>query len=117
MTTRKSRGSETQTMLAHLWYQQNGWPYCEPIGAGVNGVDLTGMAGLSVEIKASSVSHFRPHDWLKQAGAHPGVPFVIWRPPGGGPSNIGRWPVIMRLDEHTRLLHAAEYGDRKEIVR
>jgi hypothetical protein len=45
-----------------------------------------------------------------------GLPFVVWRPNGYGPERIASWPVILRLDDFTDLLHAAGYGDSPEQV-
>jgi hypothetical protein len=107
-TWRKERGRETERLLAAYW-RERGWPYAEPVGAGRPGADITGMPGLAPEVKA--VKSFSPQRWLRQARTHDGTPFVVYRPDGLGPVTIGRWPVILELDEFTRLLRAAGYGD------
>lgn len=117
MTTRKSRGAETQRVVAG-WYAERGWPFAESTGAGRPGIDITGMPGLAVEVKARR--DFSPLTWLKQACGqrHRGLPFVVHRPDGMGPAALADWPVTMRLEDHTALLRAAGYGDseRYELV-
>ena len=112
-TSRKRRGSETQNAVAE-WYRQHGWPYAESAGAGRSGVDVTGMIGLGPEVKARR--ELRLVEWLRQACKRPTslLPFVVHRPDGMGPASIADWPVTMRLEDHTRLLRAAGYGDPEE---
>jgi hypothetical protein len=107
VTTRKQRGHETETTVS-AWFKLNGWPYAEPVGAGRNGTDVTGMPGLTIEVKARR--DFVPTQWLKQHALSPVPAFVVWRPDGFGPAAIGSWGVMMRLDDFTSLLHAAGYG-------
>jgi hypothetical protein len=106
--SRKRRGSETQSAVA-AWFAAHGWPYAEPTGAGRTGSDVTGVPGLACEVKARR--ELRLTAWLRQAATGTGVPFVVHRPDGMGPAAIGGWPVTMRLDDFTQLLHAAGYGD------
>ena len=40
-----------------------------------------------------------------------GLPFVVLRCDGQGPAVTGDWPVILRLEDFTGLLHEAGYGD------
>lgn len=105
---RKHRGMRSQKVLAD-YYVGHGWPYAESTGAGRAGVDITGMPGLAPEVKARR--NFEPVAWLKQADREAGVPFVVFRPNGMGEANVGKWGVLMSVDEHTRLLRAAGYGD------
>jgi len=124
MPTRKQRGSETQSAVA-LWFKAHGWPYAESTGAGRNGTDVTGMPGLLVEVKARRDLNLTT--WLKQhdqeslqVAAHgpPGtwLPrcFIVHRPDGYGPARIAEWPVTMRLDDFTALLHEAGYGSGED---
>lgn len=104
----RQRAHETETAAAR-WYAEHGWPFAEPVGAGRNGADLTGLPGLAAEIKARR--DFSMTTWLNQATGHRGgLPFVLLRPDGYGPARIAEWPVIMRLAEHTELLRGAGYG-------
>lgn len=124
---RRQRAHETETVTAR-WFAANGWPYAEPVGAGRDGTDVTGLPGLLVEVKARR--EFRPVEWLRQHalpvshGHEPQIrngrgviiqhgeplPFVVWRPDGMGPVAVGSWGVMMRLDDFTSLLHEAGYG-------
>lgn len=104
--TRKRRGAETQTAVAR-WFATHGWPYAESAGAGRPGTDVLGMPGWIIEVKARR--DFAPLAWLRQHG--PGNCAVVHRPDGAGPAVIDGWPVTMRLDTFTRLLHEAGYGD------
>jgi hypothetical protein len=107
--TRKYRGYATQKLVAQ-WFAARGWPFAESTGAGRPGVDITGMPDLAVEVKATAGDVTGA---LAQANRNrgEGLPFVAWRPNGYGPERIASWPVIMRLDDFTTLLHAAGYGD------
>jgi hypothetical protein len=110
-TWRKERGRETEKLLAAYW-KPRGFPFAEATGAGRSGTDVTGMPGISVEVKATRAC--APADWIRQAGRRPGLPFAVWRADGLGARHIDQWPVIIRLDEFTRLLRAAGYGDAEE---
>lgn len=72
--------------------------------------------GLSVEIKARR--DFAPLQWLGQAARHPtgGLGIVVLRPDGGGPGNIGGWPVIMRHVDFLTLAEAAGLGEGRPHV-
>jgi hypothetical protein len=108
--SRKQRASDTQTIVAR-WFAGEGWPFAEPVGAGRPGTDVTGMPGLCVEVKARRQLDLT--GWLRQhaSNGRGGLPFVIHRPDGYGPARIADWPVTMRLDDFTRLLRQAGYGE------
>ena len=106
------RWSETQHLVA-AWLKAHGWPHAEAVGNGRPGVDVTGAAGLSIEVKSLKDDR-RPAAMLKQAAKRAGLPLVIYRPPGYGPSNLADWPCILRLEDATKLLAAAGYGDGAE---
>ena len=111
--SRKHRGYRSQKVAAE-WFQQHGWPYAESTGAGRSGVDITGMPGLAVEVKARS--KFEPLAWLKQAAKErAGLPFVILRCNGQGEESVGQWGVLLSLEEHTKLLRQAGYGEPLDI--
>lgn len=111
---RKVRGAETQNGVA-AWFRVHGWPFAESAGAGRVGRDVTGMPGLAPEVKARA--EFTPMAWLRQAEAAAGedLPFVVWRPNGMGPANIGKWGVMLSLEDFTALLRLAGYGDGYEV--
>ena len=108
---RKRRGADTQHIAAQ-WFRDHGFPYAESTGAGRTGSDITGLGSLCAEVKARA--DFNPIAWLRQASKHKtypdDLPFVIWRPNGHGPADVGAWPVMLRLDEFTALLHDAGHG-------
>lgn len=106
---RRERAHETETIIAR-YLTESGWPWCEPVGAGRQGADLTGTPGLSFEIKARRDLNLPA--WLRQASldSRGGVPLLIHRPDGFGPATVRLWPASMRLADLTGLLHAAGYG-------
>ena len=113
---RRQRGSETQTTVA-AWFKVNGWLYAEPVGAGRGGTDVTGLPGLLCEVKARRDLNLPT--WLRQHALGDGVyrphlPFIVHRPDGYGPERVASWPVTMRLDDFTSLLHEAGYGTKEE---
>lgn len=107
--SRKSRGYRTQLVVAQ-WFQQRGFPHAESAGAGRTGIDVLGMPGLAIEVKARRDLALTA--WLRQAakeGRH-GTPVVIHRPDGFGEVSIAAWPVTMTLADFTTLIHEAGYG-------
>lgn len=110
--SRKARGRRTEKVLA-LYYNR-WWPFAEATGAGRSGVDVTGMPGLAIEVKARRA--FEPVAWLKQAETRSGVPFVVFRPNGMGEQSVGKWGVLMTVEHHTQLLIDAGYGSTEGVV-
>jgi hypothetical protein len=109
VTARTRRGAETQNTAA-TWFRNHGWPYAESTGAGRTGSDITGIPGLSCEVKGRR--DFSPLAWIRQARTGgKGLPFVIFRCDGQGPAAIGDWPVLLTLRQFTTLLQIAGYGD------
>lgn len=111
---RKHRGYATQRIAAE-WFQRNGFPYAEPVGAGRPGSDITGMPGVDIEVKARR--GFDPAAAMRQQedrAARGDVAFALLRLDGQGPAAIGAWPVVIRLDQFTELLRAAGHGDTQE---
>ena len=108
--SRKHRGYRTQKVAAE-WFAANGWEFAESTGAGRSGVDVTGMPGLAVEVKARR--EFSPVAWLKQATAERrlGLPLVVFRPDGFGEASVHKWGVLLTLEDATRLLRLAGFGD------
>lgn len=112
---RKHRGLRTQKVVAE-WFKARGWPFAESAGAGRSGADITGMLDCAVEVKARR--DFNPLAWIRQArsGAAGRLPFVVMRANGQGETSVGEWPVLIRLDDFTRLLHEAGYGDPDAVA-
>lgn len=106
---RKHRGYESQKWAAE-WFQEHGWPFAESAGAGRPGVDVTGMPGVAVEVKARR--GFNLTGWLKQAASErrKGLPVVIVRPDGYGKARLHQWGAVLTLEDLTTLLHQAGYG-------
>ena len=108
---RKHRGYASQRIAAD-WFQRNGFPFAEPVGAGRSGSDVTGMPGIDIEVKARR--GFDPTAAMRQQedrAARGDLAFALLRMDGQGPAVIGAWPVVIRLDHFTQLLRAAGYGD------
>ena len=113
---RQHRGSETQTAVAR-WFAGHGWPFAEPVGAGRSGSDVLGLPGLLCEVKARRDLSLTT--WLRQHAndvqvAQGRFAFVVHRPDGYGPARVAEWPVTMRLDDFTALLHEAGYGTKED---
>lgn len=108
--SRKHRGYKSQDIVAE-WFRGSGWPYAESTGAGRQGIDVTGLPGIAVEVKARRGLNLT--GWLRQATGERrnGLPVLIVRPDGYGPKRIAEWPAIMTLADLTRLLREAGYGD------
>lgn len=107
-SSRRQRSNDGNNLLA-AYYREHGWPHAEAVGSGRNGADVTGLPGLACEHKAAD--EMRLKTWLEQAGGRPGLPYVVYQGRGMGKVSIARWPVIMRVDDHTRLLRMAGFGE------
>lgn len=105
---RKRRGAETQRTVAS-YLVDNGFPHATDAGAGRNGSDILGTAGLAIEVKARR--DYSPMAWLRQAAGAVGLPLVVHRPDGMGPASVADWPVTFRLEDAVKLLRAAGYGE------
>lgn len=106
--TRKARGAATQNLVA-AYLRARGWPHAESTGAGRAGMDILGVPGAAIEVKARR--DLRLIEWLRQASRSPGLPVVVHRPDGMGPASIDEWPATLRLADLVALLHAAGYGE------
>jgi len=99
----------TQKVVAQ-WFQEHGFPHAESTGSGRAGVDILGMIGFAVEVKARR--DLALTEWLRQAAkeSRVGLPVVIHRPDGFGEASVESWPVTMTLADFTTLIHEAGYG-------
>lgn len=106
---RKHRGYATQRIVAD-YLRENGWPYAEPVGAGRPGSDVTGIAGIDLEIKARRGLDLTGTLTQQAERATEGViPLAVIRPDGYGPARIAQWPVVMPLAVAVQLLKEAGY--------
>ena len=109
--SRKHRGLRSQLVVAN-YLSAHGFPHAESTGAGRSGVDVTGLVGISMEVKARA--SFEPQAWMRQAQTSRGLPLVCFRPNGVGETQIASWPCIVRLEDLVTLMRAAGYGDPVE---
>lgn len=109
---RKHRGYASQRIVAD-YLRAHGWPYAEPVGAGRDGSDITGLIDLDVEVKARR--GFNPKAAMDQQAerADSRLAFAVLRLDGQGPASITDWPVIIRLEDFVSVLRDAGYGDRR----
>lgn len=101
---RVARGRVTQRLVAQ-WFAERGWPAAKAIEAFLPGVDVVGVHGYSIEVKATNRGDLLSA--LRQAAANKrdgDLPVVVWRPNGYGPAQIGQWVVALRLEDFTTLM-------------
>lgn len=108
--SRKQRGYDTQREVAdHL---KSLWPLAESAGAGRPGRDVVAMDSFSIEVKAQanvSLPAFIRQS-SKEAEKRGEIPVMVLRLNGQGPATIGRWPVVMLMDDWMELIRKAGYG-------
>ncbi len=108
---RKHRGYASQRIVAE-YLRDHGFPYAEPVGAGRDGTDVTGVPGLDIEVKARR--GFNPAAAMRQQEerAEPTLlPFAVLRLDGQGPAVIENWPVIVRFGAFIPVLRDAGWGE------
>lgn len=109
--SRRHRGYASQRIVAD-YLRAHGFPFAEPVGAGRDGSDVTGVPGLDIEVKARR--GFNPAAAMKQQAerAQAGVvPFAVLRLDGQGPAAIEDWPVVICLSQFIEILREAGWGD------
>ena len=106
MSTRKSRGRETERLVADRLRAI--WPHAYATAPGAPGPDINETPGYAVEVKARRGLNLP--EWMRQASRHSqaygGVPLLVVRLDGQGPSNVDDWPVVMRLADFIDLERA-----------
>ena len=107
-TARVRRGRQTEQQVAD-YLRSYGWNNAERRPAALPGCDVTGVAGVAIEVKARR--GFNPGEWAKQAAKNcdGGLPVVVMRPDGSGPAQIPTWPVFLTLHDFVHLLIDAGY--------
>jgi hypothetical protein len=96
---RRRRGRQTEFIVAQ-WFRDNGWPTAEAVASALAGVDIKGMEGLSIEVKARA--GFDPMAWIRQARKRRGLPIVVLR--CNGVADPADYVAVMSLDDLTDLL-------------
>jgi len=107
---RKHRGYASQRIVAD-YLRMHGWPYAEPVGAGRDGSDITGLLDIDVEVKARR--GFDPLAAMRQQAERttPGVlSFAVLRMDGQGEASIQSWPTVIGFGAFVQLLREAGYG-------
>ena len=111
---RKHRGYRTQRVVAER-FAANGFPHAEPVGAGRAGSDIVGLVGIDVEVKARRGLNIKAlMDQLNERAEDGVLGIGVLRPDGMGEASVGKWPVVMCLDDAIALLRAAGYGTPPE---
>lgn len=111
---RKHRGYRSQRVVAER-FAANGFPHAEPVGAGRAGSDIVGLVGIDVEVKARRGLNLNALMAQLDERAQDGVLGIgVIRPDGMGEASIGKWPVVICLDDAIALLRAAGYGTPPE---
>jgi hypothetical protein len=107
---RKHRGYRSQRVVAER-FADNGFPHAEPVGAGRAGSDIVGLVGIDVEVKARRGLNINAlMDQLDERAQDGVLGIGIIRPDGMGEKSVGKWPVVICLDDAIALLRAAGYG-------
>lgn len=111
---RKHRGYRTQRVVAERFAAQ-GFPHAEPVGAGRAGSDIVGLVGIDVEVKARRGLNIKAlMTQLDERAAEGVLGIGVLRPDGMGEASVGKWPVVMCLDDAIAVLRAAGYGTPPE---
>lgn len=112
MTTRKSRGYQTQALVAEALATV--WPYATSAGAGRPGTDVLGVP-FDVEVKARRglvMAELLAQLKARKQDNRLGVGVI--RLDGQGPASLADWPVVMRFEDALDLL-AYRYGANDDL--
>lgn len=100
--SRKHRGYATERLVSER--VRDLWPFNHVVRG--QGPDLTETPGYSVEIKARRGLNLP--DWMRQAArhsaSHGGIPLLILRLDGQGPTTVDDFPVVLRLGDFIDLV-------------
>ena len=111
---RKHRGYRTQRVVA-VGFAAKGFPHAELVGGGGGGTDIVGLVGIDVEVKARRGLNIKAlMDQLDERAQAGVLGIGVLRPDGMGEASIGKWPVVICLDDAIALLRAAGYGTPPE---
>ena len=105
--SRKHRGYKTQRLVAD--YLRIRFPHCKAVGAGESGADILDTPGYAIEVKARS--RLDIPGGLKQARQNAGeadIPVLIVRLNGQGEKSVGKFAVIMELENFRGIIDGVE---------
>lgn len=105
--SRVTRGRQSEAIVAD-YLRYHGFPHAERVAASLKGADVTGTPGIAIEVK--SRTNLDLGAWMKQAAKREGLPLLVVRLNGSGPSNIENWPTVLPLGLGVELLRQAGYG-------
>lgn len=114
--SRVRRGRKTQDLIAARWRESGLFPDAEPVPASLSGKDVRYTFGYSVEVKARS--GFDPVAAMRQAEANAEeheIPVAIFRPNGMGPTSIGKWKVVLNLEDFEYLVAQDQAARPREV--
>lgn len=94
----RNRGNRAAGWVAD--YLRAWWPHAEKTPNGRPGADILGTPGMSFEVKTGVPWR---NEWMRQAAGYPGLPVLVYLPPGTGARSIGNaqayLPATSVLDE------------------
>jgi hypothetical protein len=107
--SRKHRGYATQRIVAD-YFKAQGWEHALPVGAGRDGSDVTGIAGLDIEIKARTkldLAGFMRQ--LSERRQTDGLGVGVLRLNGQGEKSVEQFVAVLTLADLAYLLKASGY--------
>jgi hypothetical protein len=107
--SRKHRGYATQRIVADYFVAQ-GWEHALPVGAGRDGSDVTGIAGLDIEIKARTKLDLAGlMRQLSERKKDTGLGVGVLRLNGQGEKSVEHFVAVLTLADLAYLLKASGY--------
>ena len=107
--SRKHRGYATQRIVAD-YFKAQGWEHALPVGAGRDGSDVTGIAGLDIEIKARTKLDLAGlMRQLSERRQTDGLGVGVLRLNGQGEKSVEQFVAVLTLADLTYLLKASGY--------
>ena len=103
--SRRRRGRQSELLVAD--YLRQWWPGAEAAPPSRPGEDVLGIPGVAWEVKSRRGLQLKA--WTRQAATRDGLPILVIRSNGDGPSNIGQWTAALPLHHLAGLLKEAGY--------
>jgi hypothetical protein len=107
----RDRGNRAAAWVAS--YLTAWWPGAEKTPNGRAGADILGTPGVSWEVKTGA--DWRAH-WMRQAGNYPGLPVLVYLPPGMGEKSVMHAHAVMPMHVLMQVLVEAGYAPGKAGV-